>query len=52
MPNPAEGVRIEAMTSAHSAAVLAIYQTGIDEGNDTLGRLQPAQCSIGMAFLE
>jgi hypothetical protein len=37
MPNPAEGVRIEAMTSAHSAAVLAIYQTGhstkTDEGS-------------------
>jgi L-amino acid N-acyltransferase YncA len=33
MPHPAEGARIEAMTSAHAAAVLAIYQTGIEEGN-------------------
>jgi phosphinothricin acetyltransferase len=26
-------VRIEAMTDAHAAAVLAIYQAGMDEGN-------------------
>jgi L-amino acid N-acyltransferase YncA len=28
-------VRIEAMTDAHAAAVLAIYQAGIEEGNAT-----------------
>jgi len=33
MPGPGTTVRIEAMTGAHAAAVLAIYQAGIDEGN-------------------
>lgn len=28
-------MRIEAMTAAHAAAVLAIYQTGMDEGDAT-----------------
>jgi L-amino acid N-acyltransferase YncA len=41
MPNPAEGVRIEAMTSAHAAAFLAIYQAGIDEGNATFETRAP-----------
>jgi phosphinothricin acetyltransferase len=41
MPNPAEGVRIEAMTSAHAAAVLAIYQAGIDEGDSTFETRAP-----------
>ena len=35
MPASGAGVRIEAMTGAHAAAVLAIYQAGIDEGNAT-----------------
>jgi hypothetical protein len=33
MPAPGAGARIEAMTGAHAAAVLAIYQSGIEEGN-------------------
>jgi len=33
---------IEAMTGAHAAAVLAIYQAGIDEGNATFETLAPA----------
>jgi L-amino acid N-acyltransferase YncA len=41
MPNPAEGIRIEAMTSAHAAAVLAIYQAGIEEGNATFETRAP-----------
>ena len=41
MPNPAEGVRIEAMTSARAAAVLAIYQAGIEEGNATFETRAP-----------
>ena len=36
MPVPGAGVRIEAMTGAHAAAVLAIYQAGIEEGNTHL----------------
>jgi L-amino acid N-acyltransferase YncA len=35
MPHAAGGARIEAMTGAHAAAVLAIYQAGIEEGNAT-----------------
>jgi L-amino acid N-acyltransferase YncA len=35
MPVPGPAVRVEAMTDAHAAAVLAIYQAGIDEGNAT-----------------
>jgi L-amino acid N-acyltransferase YncA len=34
-------VRIEAMTSAHGAAVLAIYQAGIDEGDATFETRAP-----------
>jgi L-amino acid N-acyltransferase YncA len=41
MPNPAEGARIEAMTDAHAAAVLAIYQAGIEEGNATFETRAP-----------
>jgi L-amino acid N-acyltransferase YncA len=41
MPNPAESVRIEPMSSAHAAAVLAIYQAGIDEGNATFETRAP-----------
>jgi L-amino acid N-acyltransferase YncA len=39
---PAGTLRIEAMTEAHAAAVLAIYQAGIDEGNATFETLVPA----------
>ena len=35
------GVLIEAMTGAHAAAVLAIYQAGIDEGNATFETRAP-----------
>jgi phosphinothricin acetyltransferase len=46
MPSPGRGVRTEPMTGAHAAAVLAIYQTGIEEGNATFeacARQRPAQ---------
>ena len=42
MPASGAGVRIEAMTGAHAAAVLAIYQAGIDEGNATFETQAPA----------
>ena len=35
MPSPATAARIEPMTGVHAAAVLAIYQAGIEEGNAT-----------------
>jgi L-amino acid N-acyltransferase YncA len=35
------GVRIEAMADAHAAAVLAIYQAGMDEGNATFETSAP-----------
>ena len=35
------GVRIEAMTDGHAAAVLTIYQAGIDEGNATFETRAP-----------
>ncbi len=35
-------MRIEPMTDAHAAAVLAIYQTGIDQGNATFATRAPA----------
>jgi L-amino acid N-acyltransferase YncA len=35
-------MRIEPMTGAHAAAVLAIYQAGIDEGNATFETHAPA----------
>ena len=35
-------MRIEPMTEAHAAAVLAIYQTGIDEGDATFETQAPA----------
>ena len=41
MPAPAAGVRVEPMTGAHAAAVLAIYQAGIDEGNATFETRAP-----------
>lgn len=36
-----EPVRIEAMTAAHAAEVLAIYQAGIEEGNATFETRAP-----------
>ena len=41
MPAPGVGARIEAMTGAHAAAVLAIYQAGIEEGNATFETYAP-----------
>ena len=41
MPALGTRVRIEAMTDAHAAAVLAIYQAGIDEGNATFETRAP-----------
>ena len=35
-------MRIEPMTRAHAAGVLAIYQAGIDEGNATFETRAPA----------
>jgi L-amino acid N-acyltransferase YncA len=42
-PDPArlDAVQIQAMTEAHAAAVLTIYQAGIDEGNATFETLAP-----------
>jgi L-amino acid N-acyltransferase YncA len=37
-----EPVRIEPMTDAHAAAVLAIYQTGMDEGSATFETSAPS----------
>jgi L-amino acid N-acyltransferase YncA len=51
MPAPGTGVRIEAMTSAHAAAVLAIYQAGIDEGNATFETRAPAWTAFTAARL-
>ena len=44
-------VRIEAMTSVHAAAVLAIYQGGIDEGNATFETRAPAWQEFSAARL-
>ena len=41
MPVPGAGARIEAMTGEHAAAVLAIYQAGIEEGNATFETRAP-----------
>ncbi len=41
MPAPGAGVRVEPMTGAHAAAVLAIYQAGIEEGNATFETRAP-----------
>ena len=41
MPSLGAGVRIEPMTGAHAAAVLAIYRAGIAEGNATFETCAP-----------
>ncbi len=41
MPSPATGARTEPMTCAHAAAVLAISQAGIEEGNATFETRAP-----------
>ncbi|MEP7025275.1 MAG: N-acetyltransferase family protein [Actinomycetota bacterium] len=44
-------MRIEAMTAAHAAAVLAIYQAGIDEGNATFETQAPSWADFTRAKL-
>ena len=44
-------VPIEAMTDAHAAAVLAIYQAGIDEGNATFEVRVPGWADFSAARL-
>jgi L-amino acid N-acyltransferase YncA len=46
-----DGVRIEAMTGAHAAAVLAIYQAGMDEGNATFETRAPRWNAFNAAHL-
>ena len=45
------GVRIEPMTDAHAAAVLAIYQAGIEEGNATFETRAPDWAAFTAARL-
>jgi L-amino acid N-acyltransferase YncA len=51
MPAPGPAVRVEAMTGAHAAAVLAIYQAGIDEGNATFETRAPGWEAFTAAHL-
>jgi L-amino acid N-acyltransferase YncA len=45
------GLRIEPMAERHAAAVLAIYQAGIDEGNATFETRAPAWAEFSVARL-
>lgn len=45
------GVRIAEMTDAHAAAVLAIYQAGMDEGNATFETRAPGWPAFAAARL-
>ena len=51
MPTPAAMVRIEAMTGAHVAAVLAIYRAGIEEGDATFETSAPDWAAFTAARL-
>ena len=51
MPVPGAAARVEAMTEAHAAAVLAIYQAGIDEGNATFETRAPGWEAFTAAHL-
>jgi L-amino acid N-acyltransferase YncA len=51
MPVPGADVRIESMTSAHADAVLAIYRTGIEEGNATFETCAPDWAAFTAARL-
>ena len=51
MPAPGPAVWVEAMTGAHAAAVLAIYQAGIDEGNATFETRAPGWEAFTAAHL-
>jgi L-amino acid N-acyltransferase YncA len=44
-------MRIEPMTAAHAAAVLEIYQAGIDEGNATFETQAPSWAQFTVAHL-
>ncbi len=48
---PRAGARAEPMTSAHAAAVLAIYQAGIEEGNATFESRAPDWAAFTAARL-
>ncbi|MGO9083297.1 MAG: N-acetyltransferase family protein [Streptosporangiaceae bacterium] len=48
---PGAAVTIEPMTDAHAAAVLAIYQAGIDEGNATFETRAPDRAQFSAARL-
>jgi L-amino acid N-acyltransferase YncA len=51
MPAPRTAARVEAMTEAQAAAVLAIYQAGIDEGNATFETRAPGWEAFTAAHL-
>jgi L-amino acid N-acyltransferase YncA len=51
MPARSAGVRVEPMTGAHAAAVLAIYRAGIDEGNATFETQAPGWAAFTAARL-
>jgi L-amino acid N-acyltransferase YncA len=51
MPFPAAAARIEPMTGVHTAAVLAIYQAGIEEGNATFETRAPDRAAFTAARL-
>jgi hypothetical protein len=51
MPAPGLAVRVEGMTDAHAAGVLAIYQAGIDEGNATFETRAPGWEAFTTAHL-
>jgi hypothetical protein len=51
MPIPGAATRIEPMTGAHAAAVLAIYQAGIEEGNATFETCAPDWAAFTAARL-
>jgi L-amino acid N-acyltransferase YncA len=51
MPSPGAAARIEPMTAVHAAAVLAIYQAGIEEGNATFETRAPEWAAFTAARL-
>ncbi|HEX9034536.1 MAG TPA: hypothetical protein VF834_22050, partial [Streptosporangiaceae bacterium] len=48
---PERPVRIEPMTAEHASQILAIYQTGIDEGNATFETQAPDWAEFSLARL-
>src|SRR5438132_4219378 len=51
MSSSGAGIQIEAMTGAHAASVLAIYQAGIEEGNATFETRAPGWAAFTAARL-